>query len=165
MGTQPIPENDVLIAVAKWLHANGWQIKKVSMARGQQIDQAEERKKLRSNFESIGIAIDGLRFTPQGADIEATSGADIWKIECKGMGDVKPQTLKNNFDRAVASAVSYYDNSKGLRLGLALPFEYSRLTKDKLPLPLRMALSLWVLLYVSADDEVYAFAPDEELLL
>lgn len=165
MGTQPIPENHVLIAVVKWLHANGWRIKQVSIARGQQIDQAEEREELRSNLEGIGIAIGDLRFTPQGADIEATSDADIWRIECKGMGNVKPQTLKNNFDRAVASVVSYYDQSEGLRLGLALPEEYSSLIKCKLPLPLRMAISLWVLLYVCADDEVYAFAPDEELPL
>lgn len=163
LGTQFITENNVLIAVAKWLHKNGWQIKQVSVASGQRIDYAEEIKKLRANLDSIGVPVGKLKFTSQGADIEALHETEVWKIECKGMGNVKLPTLKNNFDRAVASAVSYYDSNTGLRIGLALPEEYSRLINAKLPSALREAINLWVLLYVSADDEVYVFEPDETL--
>ncbi len=165
MVTQYITENNVLIAVAKWLHVNDWQIKQVSVAHGQLLDHAGETKKLRTSLETMGVALGNLKFTSQGADIVATKDTDTWKIECKGMGDVKLPTLKNNFDRAVASAVSYYDSNTGLRIGLALPEEYSSYIKSKLPLALRKAINLWVLLYISADDEVCAFAPDEELPL
>lgn len=163
MEAQPIPEIVVLIAVAKWLYSEGWQIKRVSMARGQKIGQASQEQKLKSDFISVGIPLETLKLIPQGPDIEAVSGTDVWKIECKGLGDVRLQTLKNNFDRAVASVVSYYDQRAGLRLGLAFPEEYIKLIRNKLPRVLREAISLWMFLYVSSDDEIYVFRPGEEI--
>ncbi len=47
--------------------------------------------------------------------------------------------------------------------GLALPEECRKLIRDRLPQVLRATLNLWILLYVSADNEVYAYAPHEEL--
>ena len=76
---------------------------------------------------------------------------------------MKPPTVRNQFDRALASVVSYYDRAQGLQLGLALPEEYLKHIQDRLPQALRATLNLWILLYVSADNEVYAYAPHEEL--
>jgi len=72
-------------------------------------------------------------------------------------------TLKNNFDRAVASAVSYYDR-KGIRVGLALPEEYRKHVARKLPRALREALNMWLFLYV-VDEEIYVWGPDEDIVL
>jgi len=166
MEIQPIPEIDVLIGIALWLHSDGWQIKQVSMAGGQKIDQVTHRQKLKSNFIKAEIALDTIRFRREGPDIEAIKEAKIWRIECKGLGDVRLQTLKNNFDRAVASVVSYYDQQVGLQLqlGLAFPEAYAKLTRKKLPQSLREAINLWLFLYV-AIDEIYEFAPNEEIPL
>lgn len=162
MEAQPIPEVDVLIAVAKWLHRNDWQLEKVSLARGQRIDQANHEKRVRAEFTAAGIDVKSISFVSKGEDIRARHGTEVWRIECKGLGDVSTQTLKTNFDRAVASAVSYYNQRVGLRLGLAVSEEYDRLIQNKLPQVLRQAINLWIFLYISADDEVYVFRPDEE---
>ena len=162
MEAQPIAELDVLIGVAGWLNSHGWRIERVSLARGQGIDQASGKQELESSFTGLGIPLEGLRFTPSGADIEAVSGTDVWRIECKGLGNVKASTLKNNFDRAVASVVSYYERSERLRLGLAIPEQYLQLIQAKLPLALREIISLWIFLYVNRD-EIYVFSPTEEL--
>jgi hypothetical protein len=164
METQPVPENDVLIGIAIWLHSQGWQIKKVSMAGGQKIDMTAQKQKLKSNFVSAGIPLDTIKFIRNGPDIEAIKENNIWKIECKGLGDVKPATLKNNFDRAVASAVSYYDRSKELLIGLAFPEVdgYMKLMREKLPRALREAINLWLFIYVDIN-EIYEFAPTDEI--
>jgi hypothetical protein len=166
METQPIPEIDVLIGTALWLHSNGWLIKQVSMAVGQKIDQVAQRQKLESNFRKAGISLDTIKFSQDGPDIEAIKGTKIWRIECKGLGQVRLQTLKNNFDRAVASVVSYYDQQNGLQLqlGLALPEPYEKLARNKLPQSLKEAINLWLFLYV-AIDEIYEFAPTEDIPL
>ena len=166
METQPIPEIDVLIGIALWLHSDGWQIKQISMAGGQKIDQIAHRQKLESNFLNAGIALDTIRFSREGPDIEAIKETKIWRIECKGLGEVRLQTLKNNFDRAVASVVSYYDQQEGLQLqlGIAFPEAYEKLARNKLPQSLREVIDLWLFLYV-AIDEIYKFAPNEDLPL
>ena len=88
----------------------------------------------------------------------------LWKIECKGLGaEVRTPTVRNNFDRALASMVSYYDKPKGLRLGLALPEEYLKHLEVRLPRALGTALNLWVFLYVKSENTVYASAPDDTL--
>jgi len=162
MEAQPIPEVDVLIAVAKWLHRNDWQLEKVSLASGQGIDQANHKEKVRAEFTAAGIDVKSISFVSKGEDIRARHGTEVWRIECKGLGNVSLPTLKTNFDRAVASAVSYYNQRAGLRLGLAVTEEYGRLIRDKLPQVLREAINLWIFLYVSADNEIYVFRPDEE---
>ena len=82
----------------------------------------------------------------------------------RGLTGGKPETVKSNFDRAVASTVSYYTQESGLRLGLALTDGYNKFIRDKLPQALREAINLWIFLCVSCD-EVLVFAPDEELPL
>jgi hypothetical protein len=160
MTTQPVPEIDVTCAVAIWLHSNGWQVKSVSLPRGQGINQDNQKEKLWSKFKAAGISPQKVS-SSEGPDIEASCGEEMWKIECKGLGNVTPQTLKNNFDRAVASAVSYYNKEAGLRVGLALPESYIPHIQQKLPQALRQAINLWIFLYIT-DDEVLVWAPHNE---
>ena len=104
-----------------------------------------------------------MQFSNEGPDIIARHGDGLWRIECKSLGNVARETLKNQFDRAVASAVSYYDQ-KGMRVGLALPAEYRMHIMQKLPRALKEAINLWIFLYV-VDDEIYAWGPDEDMVL
>jgi hypothetical protein len=123
----------------------------------------EQKQMLKLDLAKAGLPIDNLEFPPDGPDIEAECADETWRIECKGLTSGKAPTVKNNFDRAVASAVSYYIKSEGLRIGIALPeARYLKHIRIKLPKPLRQALNLWVFLYV-AHDEIYEWAPDEEL--
>ena len=156
MKAQLVPEVDVLIGVAKWLYSNGWQLEKVS-PRG-----LDDEKKIKTELTAAGISIENIRFYKAGEDIRARQGSRLWKIECKSLSDASLQTDKSNFDRAVASVVSYFTQKDGLRLGLALPEWYKKLVKNKLPQALRAAINLWVFLYVNID-EVYEFSPDEEI--
>ncbi len=161
---QYVPEIDVLIAVAKWLHSEGWTLESLSVARGQGIDSVVAKNKLVANLTKLGIQQTGIRFVTRGEDIRARQGSTLWRIECKGLGTNLPlSTVRNNFDRALSSTVSYYTQKDGLRLGLALPEEYIKLIRDRIPQALRVAINLWILLYVSADDLVVEFAPDEKI--
>ncbi|MBA7622123.1 hypothetical protein ES703_29494 [subsurface metagenome] len=162
MQAQFVPEIDVIISVAKWLHSEGWQLERVSVPRGRGIDRIGNKDKLEAEFTAVGISMDDIEFRREGEDIRARQGSNLWKIECKGLSSGKPTTDKNNFDRAIASAASYYTQINGLRLGLALPEWYKKYFRNKLPQALRVAISLWVFLYASSD-EIYVFAPDEEI--
>ena len=126
MQTPLILEVDVLIAVAKWLHSSGWQLEKVS---------TRNKNKVKTEFTAVGISINNIEFRREGEDIRARKGDNLWRIECKGLTSGKPETVKNNFDRAIASTVSYYNQRDGLRLGLALPDDeyYLRLLRNKVP--------------------------------
>ena len=159
---QLIPEVDVLIGVAGWLYSNGWQLERISLPTGRGIDVIRNMEKLKTEFATKGISLDDISFRRQGEDIRARRESEIWKIECKGLGEASPQTDKNNFDRAIASTVSYYTQRDALRLGLALPEWYRKLIRKKVPQELRKAINLWIFLYVS-HNEVYDFAPSEEL--
>ncbi len=157
MQTPYVPEIDVIIGVAKWLNLNEWQLEKVSPPLG-----LTDKRKIETELVSYNISTSTIDFRRAGEDIRARKGNTIWKIECKGLSSGEPETVKNNFDRAVASCVSYFTKREELRLGLALPDseEYKKFLRDKLPQALRETIELWVLLYCS-KDEVYEFAPNE----
>ena len=164
MEPQYVPEVDVLIAVVRWLHSEGWTIESLSIARGVGIDYVSSKNKLKAELIKLGIEERNVRFVSKGEDIRARKEDSLWRIECKSLGEgLKSPTVRNQFDRALASVVSYYDQAQGLQLGLALPEEYLKHIRDRVPQALRAALNLWILLYVSADEEVYAFAPHEKL--
>jgi hypothetical protein len=166
MKPQYVPEVDVLIAVVRYLHSESWTIESLSVAHGAGIDSVSSKNRVKVGLAKLGIEWNSVRLVSMGEDIRAKKGSILWRIECKGLAEsMKPSTTRNQFDRALASVVSYYDRTHGLRLGLALPEEYFKHIKVRLPQALRTALSLWVLLYVSADNEVVAFAPDEGLPL
>jgi len=155
---QSIPETDVLIGTIKWLQANGWQIEKISPPHGQGIRSSDESINIMGQQ---GISLAGVRIESHGEDIQARLGEIVWKIECKGLGVGKKTTDKNNFDRAVASTLSYL-TVEGLRLGLALPEYYRYFLRKKLPQALRTKTNLWVFLYVDIN-ELYLFPPEVEL--
>jgi len=164
MQPQYVQEVDVLIAVVKWLLSEGWLIEHLSIPRGQGIDSVAAMKKVRAELAGLNVKEGSVRYVSKGEDIRATKGGILWKIECKGLGnEVSTRTVRNNFDRASASTVSYYDKPKGLQLGLALPEEYLKHVEGRLPKALRIALNLWVFLYVKSENIVYASAPDDTL--
>jgi hypothetical protein len=139
-------------------------IDSISLAKGQGLLPIEEQEtRVTRAFAKAGILFDETKlFKNRGPDIVAISGGTVWKVECKGMGTGKAQTHKNNFDRALASVVSYYDKP-GTRLGLALANDY--LWKysygKRLPKPLREALEMWVLLV--SEHGAFPYEPTEEL--
>ena len=83
------------------------------------------------------------------------------------------QTQRNNFDRALASVVSYFEETpQGVPaefenatvcLGLALPATQAYLNelKRRVRLPLRKRLNLWVLLYELETSAIKAISPEE----
>lgn len=158
---QKIPEKDVIIATAIWLNSNGCRLSKISVPKGQGIDNYEDKEKIRNKLSSAGIKVENLNFTNEGADIEAHFSGGIWKIECKGLGDGKISTLRNNFDRALASAVSYYTSKTGIRLGLAMPKNdtYLSLISNRIPQALRESVNLWIFLYDSSTDLINVIEP------
>ena len=157
-----IPEVDVLIGTLYFLHKDEWEIRKLSIARGKGIQQAQDMQRVKSELSNLGIPEYAIQFRNEGEDIVAAKAGVSWKIECKGLGNASSQTERNNFDRAVASVVSYYTDNK-VRLGLAMPeWYFLRYLKNRLPVALRQAINLWIILYV-AKDEVYSIEPDKEL--
>jgi hypothetical protein len=160
---QHIPEVNVLIATTIWLHNEGWSIEKLSTASGTGIDYIDSKNTIKSELLKIGIDAKGIEFVHNGEDIRAKKDNTIWRIECKGLAEtMKPETTRNQFDRAIASAVSYYNQTQGIRLGLALPEQYRQNIKNRLPSALRSAINLWVLLYISADNYVLPLPPQDE---
>jgi hypothetical protein len=156
-------ELEVLIATTVWLLRNKWNVEAISIARGSGLPPVEyQKEEIRKAFNAENVPFDGKIFKPQGPDIVARSDEGIWKIECKGSGKGKPQTQRNNFDRAVASVMSYFD-APLTRLGLALANDYLWVYNfsERLPQDLREATSLWV--FLLEDGTIYPYEPTEEL--
>lgn len=149
----PVPEIDVIIKVALWLNSNGYATKSVSIPKGSGIENSADKQKLIDKLSAAGISTNSISFQSEGPDIVASFNEGYWKIECKGLGGGKVSTLRTNFDRALASVVSYYDSKTGIRLGLAIPKEdtYFNLIASKIPQPLREALDLWIF-FINADS-------------
>ena len=121
-----VSEPEVLIATTSFLIERGVTPYQFSVAAGKGIDTAGATSRLRAAFASVGQS---PSFTGNGADILGFSDSEWWIVECKGSGTGKPPTQRNNFDRALASVVSYFEDEpqgipqKNLKvcLGLALP--------------------------------------------
>lgn len=170
-------EIDVLVPVAVWLWHRKVLPYQFSIARGKDIDVEAAKSKLNAALDREGIPSEIRSFVGDGPDITAISGNEYWQVECKGAGTGKPATQRNNFDRALASAVSYYTesppdfgaelaalNSARPVLGLALPETsyYMSELKRRVRNPLRKALDLWVLLYNPSEGTVRGIPPDGE---
>lgn len=171
MSSETVAEIDVLIAVARWL----WIDRRVlpiafSLARGQGIDLEQSRRSLEDAMNSLEIP-EGLRkyrdYVGTGPDLEGLSKNEFWKIECKGLGAGKNSTHRNNFDRALASTVSYYEDRivewpdhKPI-IALALPSApiFRSLLKSKVRRSLRNRLSLWVLLFNPDGSSITPIEP------
>lgn len=167
-----VEEGKVLIASTKYLAGRGAIPYRFSVARGKGINTSEITAEISKPFESTGFS---PQFSSEGADIEALSGTEWWRVECKGTGTGTSPTQRNNFDRALASVVTYYEeapyplphsySNAQLFLGLALPAspDYLRELRRRVRAPLRKRLNLWVMLYERSDGSVKAVAPSEEI--
>ena len=167
-----VEETRVLIATAVWLLQRGPVPYRFSVARGKGINTSEILGALSNAYKSLGTQ---PAFSSVGADVEALSDTEWWRVECKGTGIGKSQTQRNNFDRALSSAVTYFEEppysicaahpNARLFLGLALPAspEYTRELRRRVRPPLRKCLNLWVLLYEHDNHNIRAVAPSEEI--
>jgi hypothetical protein len=156
-------ELEVLIATSIWLIRNDWNVETISVAVGRDLPPVDcQKERIRKAFNSENMPFDERVFKPRGPDIIARSHEGIWKIECKGLGKGTAQTHRTNFDRAVASTMSYLD-SPSTRLGLALANDYLWVYNfsERLPQALRKATNLWVFLLEKGN--IYPYEPTEEI--
>jgi hypothetical protein len=94
-----VTEPDVLIATTVFLIERGAMPYQFSVAAGKGIDKSGATERSNRAYAAFGRF---PRFAGNGADILAISETEWWIIECKGSGIGKPQTQRNNFDRALA---------------------------------------------------------------
>lgn len=156
-------ELDVLIATSLWLVRNGWSVESISIARGSGLPSVQQQKESISKaFKTDNVMFDEGVLRPVGPDIIASSYSGEWKIECKGLGQGRAQTHRNNFDRAVASVMSYFDSPE-TRLGLALANDYLWIYNfsERLPQALREATNLWV--FLLENGTIYPYEPTQDL--
>ena len=166
-----IQEGAVLLATIRFLIGRKAIPYQVSVASGRGIDAEPTKSEVRRIFAEISFE---PTFKGVGPDVVAVSKDEWWQVECKGVGTGKPQTQRNNFDRALASVVSNYDDApEGLPnwaegaspfLGLALPASTTYLSelRRRVRPPLRRQLNLWVLLYDSSTKTIHAVSPTDE---
>lgn len=167
-----ISEGDVLLAVMRFLLARKAIPYRVSVPTGHGINAKAIKQSARNIFANVDFKPD---FKSTGPDILALSEEEWWLVECKGVGTGKAQTQRNNFDRALASVVSYYEEhpmdvpewgkNASVCLGLAVPrsAQYLSELRRRVRAPLRKRLNLWVLLYDSAANRIEPIPPTQEV--
>ena len=170
MSYSRVPEIDVVIATCLWLWQRRVPPLLCSVPVGQGIDARADRLRLIETLSAAGVPPGFPAFEPRGPDIVAMSKTHSWYIECKGAGSGTPQTQRNNFDRAVASAVSYYTDGVSADypnatpvLGLAVPITryYLQFIRGRVPPALRKRLNMWLLLYDPVTCQIEGIAPDQ----
>ena len=177
MTKQPtVPEIDILIGCSLWLCRRGALPLAFSIASGHGIDANRDRQRLLDALDKAGFSNSMAQFRPDGPDVTAVSKSEFWQVECKGAGEGKQSTQRNNFDRALSSTVTYFTdrsprfsgelsilNSATPFLGLALPAtrEYLDQLQRRVRSPLRKRLNLWVSLYDLKSLTITAVSPDE----
>ncbi len=174
---QRVAESEVLLAAALWLYARGVLPLQLSVAKGQGIDAEAAKQQIRVELTAAGVPAPFIRFASDGPDFLGISRGEWWQVECKGAGVGVQSTQRNNFDRALASVVSYFGEplpelpeklaalrSAAPQLGLALPAtpDYLRELRHRVRQPLRRALNLWVLLYGIDTRAITAVAPESD---
>jgi hypothetical protein len=160
-----VAEGDVVVAVLRFLQARGVTPCRVSLARGQGVNAPQTERTVLQEFPHVQLV-------DSGPDIVANSSDEWWQVECKGQGRGTPQTQRNNFDRALASVVSYYEDTPPNEIGtgakrylaLALPSsdDYRWELKRRVRRALRERLDLWVLLYEPETRTIVPYAPKQE---
>lgn len=178
----PVSEFDVLVATAIWLLDQRCSEITVSIAHGQGRPLQQQKKELEEILAEKGVA--KISFVSHGPDLEAHDNARIWRVECKGLSQGAPSTVENNFERALASVVSYYDEpdsevdsdlksiikslhkpDRPIRLALALPHSdrYINLLRKRVKSALRRKLDLWVLMIDPEKKSVDCYDPEREI--
>ncbi|OGL45262.1 MAG: hypothetical protein A2W05_03930 [Candidatus Schekmanbacteria bacterium RBG_16_38_10] len=158
-----IPEQIVLIETAKWFVKRGCDLNSISIPRGKGYT-GDIKSNLENELKDIGYD-KKINYNPHGADIIAQNEDEIWKVECKGLGSGTTQTLRNNFDRALASAVTYFDEEdKQQFLVLAIPNSLPYLQQLlRINKSLRKTLNLWILLIDENDHTVNEYKPEDDI--
>lgn len=177
--TRTTPEIDVLVAAGDFLMKRGVKPYRFSPPKGAGIDSESVRSQIYmkvSEWIANGQDIRPIEFSNEGPDIIGVSETEWWQIECKGSGLGKESTLRNHFDRALASVVSYYyEKPEGLPkqyvhysgarpyLGLALPAsqKYLKELKKRIRQSLRKVLNLWILLYEPESKSIRGISPED----
>ncbi len=177
--TRTTPEIDVLVAAGGFLMKRGVKPYRFSLPKGAGIDSESACLQILSQASEWivnGQDIRPIDFSNKGPDVVGISETEWWQVECKGSGLGKKSTLRNNFDRALASVVSYYcERPEGLPerytqhtsaqpyLGLALPTSqtYMNELNRRVRQPLRKILNLWVLLYEPESKKIRAVSPED----
>ena len=159
-------ESAVLLSTCKWLNEEGWRIRSLSPATGKGLVRLDQQvNQIGTSLRRMGIT-HTVDYYTNGPDIAAMKGQALWKIECKGIhGPQTAQTQRTNFDRAVASAVSYFEGAN-TRVGIAIPSTllFDRKLGRRLPHAMRRALDFWVISYSEQSGEVMPFGPDCDTL-
>lgn len=168
---ETIPEGEVLLSTLRFLLRRKVVPFQVSVPTGQGIDTNQIRNEVKGIFANVDF---NPALVGGGPDVIAISENEYWIVECKGAGKGQPSTQRNNFDRALASTVSYYEDSPSnapdwaknstIFLGLALPNSkhYMKELKRRVRMPLRKRLNLWILLYDSASKQIKELSPDAD---
>lgn len=166
-----IPEGEVLLGTLRYLLKRQAIPFQVSVPTGQEIDTNQIKKKVAEIFANVDFNPD---FVGSGPDVVAVSESEYWIVECKGTGKGQSSTQRNNFDRALASTVSYYEDNPpnppgwaknaSIFLGLALPNtkQYLNELKRRVRSPLRKRLNLWVLLFDTESKQIKEIPPDAD---
>ena len=173
-----IPEIDILEATVVFLRERHVEVYQVSVPKGKGIDKSAGEKRIWKVLSGDGVPsrLPVYPFSDKGQDIMGISATEWWQVECKRSGVGTAQTQRSNFDRALASAVSYYENqarhlpeayqswaNAKPYLGLALPASSAYLNEldKRVRQPLRKALNLWVLLYQTESKKIRAVPPED----
>jgi hypothetical protein len=166
-----VPELDILVASILWLHERGAKPLCASIAKGSEAGRYADHQRFREALQQAGL--EPCSLATDGPDIIAASESECWQVECKGAGSGVQATQRNNFDRALASVVSYYGNLPRYMterctgapiLGLALPASsvYVRELRRRVSGSLRQVLNMWILLYEPATQHIRAVAPRDD---
>ena len=102
-----ITEGDILLSSIKYLITERQVLPyRISVPSGKGIEHNEIKEKVKDIYPKCEPD-----FVNSGADIIGVSTTEWWCVECKGSGAGKPSTQRNNFDRALASCVTYYEDN------------------------------------------------------
>jgi len=169
-----ISENDVVIATTVWLARRGIRPIRVCLVTPVTGTRYEDKQRLQAALAAEGIDPSNLHAVTTGPDIIAKSAEEYWQVECKGVGSGVQSTQRNNFDRALASTVSYFGSAVEIGvecenrqpvLGLALPKsrDYIAQLRRRVRPSLRRTINLWLLLYEPSTGKVESVAPDQSV--
>jgi len=155
-----VREIEVLIPAILHLIRDGWTITTLSPVPHRDAElRCQDRQRVEAALREAGVDPGAITFVRQGPDIVAERDQTVWRVECKGAGNGKRSTQRNNFDRALGSTVSCFKpppEGWTLRLGLAVPDHPDYLTnlRERVSKLLRTTLNLWVLLVTEHGIEM-----------
>ena len=162
MTSKLVEEIEVIAKTAVWLAKEGYKLATISIPKKQSMSREEQENYLRTTLRSAGCEPVELNFYSHGPDIIAEKEDICLKVECKGLGTGQTGTLKNYFNRALASVVSYYDRTDNIHLGLAFPYapDYVHDLSKRVPAALRKTLNIWIFLLSEDEQDVIVLSPE-----